>query len=325
MKVVIANFGLENVLWPVCRDRATVATYEDEDLRPFWLAGDRAGYVAHCIATKKTAAGITPPKATASRWFNLATIVSTTDGDLWLHREKDELWWTISLAGEVQVSLESGLPPNPGQRAYVLHKPSSGWSNRDKKGVALRWNALHPRAKEFLFTEGTLQQLSAEHAAYAAALIEGASLDAWHAREDWQAKAERARKGAATTFDARRKSVVRMAMTAMGTAANARGQTVERTVKVKDWRFLSQQDCEAYLEALLKSQDGLCALTGLRLQFDTASDDDEMLCSLDRIDSNGHYEPGNLQVVCRFANRWKNNSDDAAFRRLVRLLRDEAG
>lgn len=49
-----------------------------------------------------------------------------------------------------------------------------------------------------------------------------------------------------------------------------------------------------------------------------------MLSSLDRIDSNGHYEEGNLQVVCRFINRWKSDSDDAEFRRLVRLLQGDS-
>jgi hypothetical protein len=49
-----------------------------------------------------------------------------------------------------------------------------------------------------------------------------------------------------------------------------------------------------------------------------------MLCSLDRIDSDGHYEEENLQIVCRFINRWKSDSDDAEFRRLVRLLQDTA-
>jgi hypothetical protein len=75
-KVYIANFGLENYLWSTCRSRSTVATLEDEDLRPFWVAGDRSGYMDHCIKTKKTAAGLTPTAPVASRWYNLGHIVS---------------------------------------------------------------------------------------------------------------------------------------------------------------------------------------------------------------------------------------------------------
>lgn len=43
--------------------------------------------------------------------------------------------------------------------------------------------------------------------------------------------------------------------------------------------------------------------------------------SLDRIDSNGHYEKDNLQVVCKFANRWKSASDNGEFKRLIEIIR----
>jgi hypothetical protein len=75
------------------------------------------------------------------------------------------------------------------------------------------------------------------------------------------------------------------------------------------------------LNALLELQEGLCAITGLKLQFYGDEDDKEMLCSLDRVDSDGHYEIGNLQIVCRFVNRWKSDGDDRQFRRLLDLVR----
>ncbi len=46
-----------------------------------------------------------------------------------------------------------------------------------------------------------------------------------------------------------------------------------------------------------------------------------MLVSLDRIDSSGHYQEGNFQVVCRFVNMWKGSSSDGELRRLLALLR----
>lgn len=55
--------------------------------------------------------------------------------------------------------------------------------------LRLPWGALHPGAREFLFTKGTLQQLSDEHAAYAMALIEGEHLEAWHGLSAWKGKA----------------------------------------------------------------------------------------------------------------------------------------
>ena len=95
-KVFIANFGHENYLWQGCVDGKHIAMYQDEDLQPFWLAGDRAGYIAHCIAHKKTADGKSRTPSVAGRWFNLATELCETDGDVWIHRADDKIWWTIS-------------------------------------------------------------------------------------------------------------------------------------------------------------------------------------------------------------------------------------
>lgn len=66
----------------------------------------------------------------------------------------------------------------------------------------------------------------------------------------------------------------------------------------------------------------MCALSGLVLQFDGEYDDQEMLASLDRIDSSRHYERDNLQVVCRFVNRWKGADDNAQFTRLLAKLQE---
>ena len=321
VKTFIANFGRANYLWPKCKEMATVATFEDEELRTFWESGDRDGYIAHAIARKKTAAGITPTKPVASRWFNLATIISETSGDLWIHREKDELWWTITKPDPVQVSLEpSGEPDRTSARVYVIQKPAHPWSNKSKKGSRLVWQALHPRAREFLFTEGTLQQLAEDNAVYAQALIAGDDLSSWHSQARWAAKEEKSGKAPVKVYSAVQRAAYRMANTAMATASGSNGQEVLRAVKNKEFRFSSEGALQEYLEALLLAQDNACAITSLPLQFDGEHADLEMLCSLDRIDSSGHYEEGNLQVVCRFVNRWKSDSDDAEFRRLIRLL-----
>lgn len=117
-------------------------------------------------------------------------------------------------------------------------------------------------------------------------------------------------------FSPRQKAIARMAATALGTAAASNGQEIVRTVKDKKVRF-SQLELEGYIGALIDAQDGLCALTDIPLQYDGDHEDQELLASLDRIDSDGHYEAGNLQVVCRFANRWKNNGTATEFRRLI--------
>lgn len=326
MKTYIANFGRHNYLWPTCLARSTVATFEDEDMWPLWSAGDKESYITRCIAVKKTVKGLTPTRAVASRWFNLAYIVSGTEHDLWIHRQKDELWWTISGDGKVDISIEPAFdPPAGNNRIYVFHKGTAAWSNQNKKGNPLHWRALHAKAREFLFTEGTISNLSADHAAYAAALIEGSDLGLWHTRPDWKTKAESTRKGPTNIFSAKQRAAARMAETARSTADAARGQQVLRTVKNKDLRFVDQREFERFIAALIDAQEGLCAITDLPLQFDGEHTDSELLCSLDRIDSGHDYEDGNLQVVCRFINRWKGSDEDLLFRRLLAVIRSDSG
>ncbi|MFC6641107.1 hypothetical protein [Sulfitobacter profundi] len=85
---------------------------------------------------------------------------------------------------------------------------------------------------------------------------------------------------------------------------------------------MSDAELDKLIRYLLKIQEDRCAITGLSFQFQGAQTDNNMLPSLDRIDSNGHYAKDNLQIVCRFINFWKQASDDAEFRRLLGLVRD---
>jgi hypothetical protein len=232
------------------------------------------------------------------------------------------MWWTIS--GSSAPSFERRSEPVGRKREVIVcHKACDPWSDKNKNGNRLDWNSLHPKAREFLFTESTLQSLTEDNARYALALIEGADLSPWHARHDWQSKAEKAqaKRGVGTIFNAKQRAAVQMVMTAHQTAQFANGQEVLRTVKNKDILFPSKVEFENYLLSLIDLQEGMCAVTGLPLQYHGEHDDAEMLCSLDRIDSAGHYAQGNLQIVCRFVNKWKNNADDQEFRRLINVVR----
>ena len=120
----------------------------------------------------------------------------------------------------------------------------------------------------------------------------------------------------------RQKSIIAMRYSVEDTAKNSNGQRVERVVKNKDLRMTSSQ-LEEYIAALLDLQDNKCALTGIPLQFHGDGADPNLLPSVDRIDSNGHYETGNLQIVCRFINFWKSDSENDEFRRLLMLVRGE--
>lgn len=321
MDVYIANFGIGNTLWPHCLSNSVICSYEDADLWPLWQEGKFEEYVEKCLREKKTVKGISPTKPVASRWYNIGHIVSNTQGDIWIHREKDELWWTISLPEQVQVQLHDGAAVGrKEERYYVFNKPANPWRNKCKRGRKLNWRELHPKAKEFLFTEGTIQRLADSNAEYAKALIEGSNLEFWHSLPAWAGKAEKAKRGACLTFSPVEIAITRMAGVAESTAANSNGQQVTRTLKNKEFRF-TKLSLEKYLAALIEAQDGTCAITGIPFQYDTVADDEEFLPSLDRIDSNGHYEEGNLQIVCRFINRWKSDSPDSEFRRLIHAVR----
>lgn len=107
-------------------------------------------------------------------------------------------------------------------------------------------------------------------------------------------------------------------MAAMAFAASHQsGLERLRTVKDKQVLFPSAALMRAHLELIWTSE--YCVLSGLKLDVDGS--DPELAPSLDRIDSSKHYEPGNLQVVARFINRWKSDDDLGNFVRLLTLVK----
>jgi hypothetical protein len=118
----------------------------------------------------------------------------------------------------------------------------------------------------------------------------------------------------------REKSIIAMRLSVENTVKNANGQIVQRILKNKELRMTSAE-LEKLIASLLDIQDNRCALTGIPFQFLGPEANKNLLPSLDRIDSAGHYEVGNLQVVCQFINFWKGDSDNAEFQRLLMLVR----
>lgn len=326
LRVYIANFGRENYEWPECRRRGTVATMNEVNAQQLWEAGDREAYITSRMRGK-TAAGLTPTRAVAARWYNLMTIVSDTSDDIWIHRDGEKVWWTVSTSE--QPTFERKTEPVGFKRdVIVCHKPCAEWSDRSRTGQELFWRSLHPKAKDFLSTEATLQELSEDYAAYATALINGADLSEWHSRPLWRRKNDNAKSqhNPVTSYDekriaAYREASERMALTVLKTVKTANGQEVVRTLKDKKFLFNDQASLERHILELVERQEHRCALTDLRLDYDERGGDKQFFCSLDRIDSAGHYEPGNLQIVCRFVNFWKGASDDGEFRRLIKEVR----
>lgn len=118
----------------------------------------------------------------------------------------------------------------------------------------------------------------------------------------------------------------RMVKTAQQTANASNGQEMLQTIKNKNNAFISLEVFSQHVADLMVRQKFCCAITGIPLlPDDTLGGDEEMRASLDRIDSNGHYEPDNLQVVCRFINRWKGAGQNAQFLSLMGTLRQHWG
>lgn len=321
-RVFIANFGVANSMWEQARALPAITVFNDEGADAFWRSRDRQGFVAYCQTNSVTQHGTPPTVGIASRWFNLPTIVTETADDVWIHREQEVLWWTLSSSEEAVVSRQSA--PLGGREPIVLYaKPCAPWSDRSRTGQRLRWSMLHPKARTFLFTEQTFQALSKDNAAYALALINGDDLDPWHSLQEWRAAVAKAGRGDVREAPARQVAILNMIMSAERTAKNANGQVVERIAKDKHYGLGARHEAEALLDRLMRANSDCCALTGVPLQFGPHSHPD-MRPSLDRINSDGHYEPENVQVVAWFANRWKSASDDAGFRQLIAVVRQTA-
>jgi hypothetical protein len=134
----------------------------------------------------------------------------------------------------------------------------------------------------------------------------------------WMSKLERQNTG--HYLGSRDIAIWNMAEQANQTAKQSYGQTVERTIKIKDLR-LTKEALITHLKELLEETGDRCAISGIILQFE--GPDSQLRPSLDRIDSSGHYELGNLQVVARFINFWKCDTEDSEFRRLLAIVRGE--
>lgn len=135
----------------------------------------------------------------------------------------------------------------------------------------------------------------------------------------WLSKLERQNTG--HYLGSRDIEIWKMAEQANQTAKQSYGQKVERTIKNKDLR-LSKEDLIKHLKEFLEETGDRCAISGILLHYD--GPDPQLRPSLDRIDSAGHYEAGNLQVVARFINFWKSDTDDSEFRRLLAIVRGES-
>lgn len=323
-QMYVSHFGMGNYLWMECLASSSIATFELATMRGFIEAGDREGYIAKSVETLKTSRGKDATPTTASRWFNVGRIIESTCGDIWLHTDGVDLWWTTSKADPISMRLGPAkyFGAQEGELVHEMFKPAQPWTRYDLQGRRLAWSSLHQKARQFLVPQGTMQKPAPENVAYLRALLHGESLDAWHDKEEWRQVVSDHDQQPADMGSTHEKEAMTMALRAMMTTKNANGQETAVTVKNKEFIFNSPAELADYVYALLRKQKSLCAISGIPLHFHCLDHTNAFLCSLDRIDSSKHYEKGNLQVVCQFINFWKGARDDAQFRMLLQVVCD---
>lgn len=128
------------------------------------------------------------------------------------------------------------------------------------------------------------------------------------------------RRASGRIVSGREKSLIAMRISIEQTISNSNGQLTDQRIKNKEL-MMTNPELEKLLNDLLVNQEDRCALTGIQFDHHSPNGNKNLFPSPDRIDSNGHYEKGNLQIVCRFINFWKRASDNEDFKKLLMLVR----
>jgi hypothetical protein len=116
-QVYVANFGEGNALWPIAKANDAIVTIDNMAVHSFWQVGDRDGFISTAMAQTLTARGERPTRPTAGRWYNLMDELRVSEGDLWISRQGEGLWWSISLPDPIRERIvESTNPDRDGPR-----------------------------------------------------------------------------------------------------------------------------------------------------------------------------------------------------------------
>lgn len=308
-EIYIAMTGYGNELWGKCLAEKLIALGFNKPYFDAWHAGDYAAYLALESAAAEPGTPEGDIKAQATLWYGRATRIAASEGDTWLHRDGLNLYWAET----------TSEPPvfAPYADKVMIAKPVGGWSRRNKKTVPLTWNSVHPKVKDYLVTQQAIfRVVNEDMKAYLRALIDGDDLSYWHDRQDWKKRlGEGKYLGKNVTLS--EMALTRMMLSIKDTVKNSNGQMVLKTLKDKKL-LCTETEMKAHLADLMEAQQGLCKITGLPMHLDGQENlDKDMLASADRIDSNGHYAIGNIQLVCRFVNFWKCAQENGRFIELL--------
>ena len=293
------------------------------------------------IKTKHHPRGNADIQAIRNWQNNITNLEGMPDKALLIHWQShaSKLWWAI--AGPRSWEHQRYSDERGYQGVIIYRELWRPWSDKNLENVLL--NRLHPKIRDVSINRTVCMRVKT-HTDYIRALIANAPTSQWEQQSDWLERAQqehwqakprdeiasvRNADKAQTTMaseiihDLLEADAQRMSYTAFQTTQYATGQKVPRTVKEKQFHFSSRYEAERFVLELLRKQENKCAITQTPLT-PRGHGNRYLAPSLDRIDSNGHYSPGNLQVVTRAMNEFKSASDAAELNEKLEALREIA-
>ncbi|TBY27403.1 hypothetical protein E0H93_28590 [Rhizobium leguminosarum bv. viciae] len=300
--------------WQRSLDEQAVVITHDAHFFEAWRNGDYDAYLALERKFAKPETTDTGSKINATTWFNLSNELASSEDDIWVTRRDGYVWWGVTTSAPVQY--EPHVHPDRKVDVVAICKPVFKWTNKAKNGKSLLWKNIHPKGHNILFARRTITPVKGDRSAYIRALLAGDDLSPWHDQKEWKAKL--GNRTLLNDVGPDELALLKMMESIQKTVANSNGQIVQKTIKDKLLKNCTPEEMKAHLCDLLTAQDGFCKITGIKMhQYGQENQDDDFLPSPDRIDSSGHYEIGNMQIVCRFINFWKLAQDNGRFHELL--------
>jgi hypothetical protein len=300
--------------WQRSIEKQAVVITHDVPFFDAWISGDYDAYLNHERKIAKPEATETGIKVNARTWFNLSNELAASEGDIWVSHRDGHVWWAVTTSAPVKY--EPHEHPERRVAVVAICKPVAKWSNKTTNGKPLLWNNVHPKGQDMLFARRTITPIKNERAEYIRALVAGEDLSPWHDQKEWKTKL--GNRTLLNDIDPDEVALLKMMVSIQKTVQNSNGQIVQKTIKDKLLKNCTPEEMRAHLRDLMKAQSGYCKITGIKLhQYGQEDQDDDFLPSPDRIDSSGHYEIGNMQIVCRFINFWKLAQENGRFHELL--------
>lgn len=313
----VIQTGADKHFWPQCLAGQFVALTLDKPYFDFWEAGDREGFAALMKSKAEKDANDATVKGNATAWFNYALKIRESVDDIFIIRIGNDVWWATT-KDEAWFPVEHEYQ---GETVVAICKPIDKWSRFSTTGQPLQWPVVHVKAQNYLTPQPALFRIAnGEMLDYIDALLHGHDLAPWHGKPSWKLK--QGDHGVATNLDATTIAVTALWYSMKETTSKANGQLEIHVKSMKDKKIIgTEQAMRAHLADLWKTQNGRCKISGISMHVPTQEGAKaDLMVSPDRIDSNGHYEAGNIQLVCRFINYWKCAAENGKFLDLLDLV-----